>query len=272
MEFARVNLRILDASVKVAFLLTGDPARAADVVVRAIHDVSYEDLFSTDAGLLRAVVAMAIADNRADTDRPDLPASGLPKELERILHLAKQLRQCFVLRTLVGLPALDCAQLLKLPANVVDERAGVAAQELSIYGDRPGSELRKSQQESTRRKSMLYVTTLDITGLTPQEYRAVLDEMGVEIHPDAHIFMHLTTPIEGGYRVVEVWDNEEAFNAFLANRLTPANKALGLDRQAKVTVTPLHNFFAPRLEELPQHIAELPGGLRPVRKEERTVA
>jgi hypothetical protein len=34
-------------------------------------------------------------------------------------------------------------------------------------------------------------------------------------------------------------------------RLAPANQAIGLDRAIEITVTPLLNFFAPRLDELP---------------------
>ena len=106
---------------------------------------------------------------------------------------------------------------------------------------------------------MLFVTTLDVNGLTPEEYRAVLDEMGVETHPAAGIFLHLTTPTDFGYRIVEIWDSKEGFEEFLEKRLGPASKAIGLDRQTNISITPLHNFFAPRLEELPAHISSLPG-------------
>jgi hypothetical protein len=106
---------------------------------------------------------------------------------------------------------------------------------------------------------MLFVTTLDITGLTPEEYRAILDEMGVETRPAAGIFLHLTTTTDFGYRVVEIWDSKEGFEEFLEKRLGPASKAIGLDRKTEISITPLHNFFAPRLEELPNLISSLPG-------------
>ena len=106
---------------------------------------------------------------------------------------------------------------------------------------------------------MLFVTTLDITGLTPEEYRAILDEMGVETRPAAGIFLHLTTTTDFGYRVVEIWDSKEGFEEFLEKRLGPASKALGIDRKTDISITPLHNLFAPRLEELPGLIRSLPG-------------
>jgi hypothetical protein len=114
------------------------------------------------------------------------------------------------------------------------------------------------------KEKVMFVTTLDVMGLTAEEYRAVLDEMGVEQHPDAHIFLHIATPIEGGYRIVELWDNKDAFNDFLTKRLLPANEKLGLKRATTVTVTPLHNLFAPRLRELPGVVSSLPGARHPV--------
>jgi hypothetical protein len=108
-------------------------------------------------------------------------------------------------------------------------------------------------------EAMIYVTTLDVTGLTPEEYRAILDEMGVENRPAAGIFLHLTMPTEFGYRIVEIWDSKEGFEDFLEKRLGPASKAIGLNRKTEITITPLHNFFAPRLEELPELIRLLPG-------------
>jgi hypothetical protein len=106
---------------------------------------------------------------------------------------------------------------------------------------------------------MTVVSTLDVTGLTAPEYRAVMDELGVEKRPEAGIYLHMTTPIEVGFRVVEVWDEKEGFDRFVEHRLAPANEALGLDRATEINVTPLHNFFAPRLDELPRLVGSLPG-------------
>ena len=49
---------------------------------------------------------------------------------------------------------------------------------------------------------------------------------------------------------------------FLEKRLAPVTKALGIDRKIEITITPLHNFFAPRLDELPALVRTLPGGPR----------
>ena len=106
---------------------------------------------------------------------------------------------------------------------------------------------------------MTVVSTLDLTGLTANEYRAVMDELGVEARPEGGIYLHLTTPAEFGFRVVEVWDEKEGFDRFLEQRLGPASVAVGVEREMTITVTPLHNFFAPRLNELPALVPSLPG-------------
>jgi hypothetical protein len=113
---------------------------------------------------------------------------------------------------------------------------------------------------------MTFVTTLDITGLTPEEYRAVLDEMGVENRPAAGIYLHLTTATDFGYRIVEIWDSKEGFEEFLERRLGPASKALGIERKTVISITPLHNLFAPRLDELPGLVNSLPGSPNAVAK------
>lgn len=106
---------------------------------------------------------------------------------------------------------------------------------------------------------MMYLTTIDVEGITADEYRAVLDHMGVETSPAKNIYLHITGPTEDGFRILEIWDNKEAFQEFVETRLVPANEALGINRTARVTVEPLHNFFAPRLNELPGIVSSLPG-------------
>ena len=106
---------------------------------------------------------------------------------------------------------------------------------------------------------MMYVATIDVEGLTPTEYRAVLDKIRVETNPAAHIYLHIAAPIDGGFRVTEIWDNKEAFEEFLQKRLGPANDALTITHTANITIKPLHNFFAPRLNSLPDVIQSLPG-------------
>jgi len=106
---------------------------------------------------------------------------------------------------------------------------------------------------------MTVITTLDIKDMQAGEYRAVLDHMGVETRPAGGIYLHLTTPMSFGYRIVELWDRKEGFEEFLEKRLVPATQELGIERETEISITPLHNLFASRLQEIPGLTAGLPG-------------
>jgi hypothetical protein len=106
---------------------------------------------------------------------------------------------------------------------------------------------------------MAVVSTLDVHGLTAQEYRNVMDELGVETRPEPGIYLHVTAPTDFGFRVVEIWDEKGGFDRFVERRLAPASETVGLEREMTIAVTPLHNVFAPRLTELPALVTSLPG-------------
>ena len=44
--------------------------------------------------------------------------------------------------------------------------------------------------------------------------------------------------------------------------------ALGIKREMRITVEPLHNIFSPRLQELPGRVADAPGRRTGVHKEQ----
>jgi len=103
------------------------------------------------------------------------------------------------------------------------------------------------------------MTTIDVFGMTAEEYARVMDQLGVETTPAPGIYLHVTARTDFGYRVIEVWDGEEGFQGFLADRLGPAAEAAGIRREMQVRIEPLHNLFAPRLAELPALVPGLPG-------------
>ncbi|HEU5240120.1 MAG TPA: hypothetical protein VFU37_23500 [Pyrinomonadaceae bacterium] len=104
------------------------------------------------------------------------------------------------------------------------------------------------------------VMTMNVAGLTHEEFRAILNEMGVEASPEPGIYQHISHPTESGMRIIEVWDSQEKFEEFAERRLKPAVTRLGIQRDTTIVFEPLHNFFGPRLGELPALIGQLPGG------------
>jgi hypothetical protein len=63
----------------------------------------------------------------------------------------------------------------------------------------------------------------------------------------------LAGPANPGYRVVSVWDSQEARDRFFAERLTPAYKEAGLSLDSiKRTVFDVHTLAARDLTGVPQ--------------------
>jgi hypothetical protein len=105
---------------------------------------------------------------------------------------------------------------------------------------------------------MTVVTTIDVYDMPNSEYRAVLDRMGVEARPEPGIYLDVTAQTDFGYRIIEIWDRQEGFEEFAERRMMPALNDLGIDHKTEITIKPLHNLFAPRLEELPGLVDGLP--------------
>ncbi len=107
---------------------------------------------------------------------------------------------------------------------------------------------------------MAEMTTIDVHGMTEEEYARVMNRLGVEQDPAAGIYLHMTAQTQFGFRVIEIWDSADEFQIFLADRLAKAAEAERIERDMRVAIEPLHNFFAPRLGELPGLVPSLAGG------------
>lgn len=112
-------LRLLDRALLTAHLLTGNLQRAEEVTLDAID--SWRPGEEAEQVLFQNVLdAAARARVEPGTSNPDRSASYLPNELKAVLRLPPQLRSCFVLRILAGLPAQACSRLLYLRSDMVD--------------------------------------------------------------------------------------------------------------------------------------------------------
>src|SRR5262245_15292879 len=111
-----------------------------------------------------------------------------------------------------------------------------------------------------RQNRALVVMTMNVTGLTHKEFRAILDEMGVEARPEPGIYQHISHPTETGFRIIEIWESQKGFEEFAERRLKPAITNLGIERETTIVFQPLNNFFGPRINELLGLIDYMPGG------------
>lgn len=58
-------------------------------------------------------------------------------------------------------------------------------------------------------------------------YDKVRENLGLQEHPAGGIFHAAGPSPTGGWRVVEIWESEEAARRFITERLQPALKAAG---------------------------------------------
>jgi hypothetical protein len=126
----------IDKAFITAFLLSGNTARAEAAVWKGVEwmnsDREGEELMQ---GTVTAAVERENLPERSP--KPPEPAlSRLQLELQRVMRLPHFLRQCFVLRVLVGLPRELCAGLLNSDADQVDQGACAAMLELPLIREK----------------------------------------------------------------------------------------------------------------------------------------
>ena len=107
---------------------------------------------------------------------------------------------------------------------------------------------------------MAVVTTLDIAGLSAEDYRRILDRIGVEKRPAGGLYQHIAHATDNGYRIIEIWDDKAGLELFLKDTLFPAAQALKIQREMTILTQTLHNIFVPRIGELVALATDAPGG------------
>src|SRR5882724_2546676 len=98
---------IAEKAFLTAHLLLANGGQAERITMDAIESWNPRD--SHDS-LFRDVVVAATGAPHLEDPKPS--ATKLQDELNAVLHLPLRLRQAFVLRFLVGMPAQECARLL----------------------------------------------------------------------------------------------------------------------------------------------------------------
>jgi hypothetical protein len=70
---------------------------------------------------------------------------------------------------------------------------------------------------------------IEIPGMNQEQSAAVLRELGLTNTPPSGQILHIEGPMEGGgTRVVDVWESQEVFDAFIRDRLQPAFERAGV--------------------------------------------
>ena len=81
----------------------------------------------------------------------------------------------------------------------------------------------------------------DMPGVSADDYAKVIAELdGAEEHPTG-LVAHVAGPVAGGFRIVDVWESEEAVQRF-GETLMPVMQELGIE--APLEIYPAHTFVS----------------------------
>jgi len=81
---------------------------------------------------------------------------------------------------------------------------------------------------------------IEIPGGTQEQYDKVMEKMRLDINPAEGGICHVAGPTDRGWRVVDVWESEEAFQKFFDTKLGKALKEAGVP-PLQPSFFPVHN-------------------------------
>jgi hypothetical protein len=87
---------------------------------------------------------------------------------------------------------------------------------------------------------MAVMVQLDAPGMEIAQYEAMHTE--IMKAPPAGLVLHVTALMEGGLRIVELWESEAHFFGFVEHRLRPMSAASGAPEPENVLVLPVHRM------------------------------
>ena len=90
---------------------------------------------------------------------------------------------------------------------------------------------------------------MQFAGMDTSKYDAVMDKLGLtSANPNwpKGIVSHVAGRTSDGLCVVDVWDSQQNFDAFMTSRLKPAFDAVGGLPQPRVTSFQVHNSYNAR--------------------------
>ena len=93
---------------------------------------------------------------------------------------------------------------------------------------------------------MTIAVVQDFAGATLAQYDDVIEKMGItpgEQHPDPGCLFHWVTESETGIRVVDVWQDREQFDAWIAENVGPNALEAGFPNPPQNTFHEVHAYF-----------------------------
>ncbi|MFF3615413.1 hypothetical protein [Streptomyces sp. NPDC002580] len=90
---------------------------------------------------------------------------------------------------------------------------------------------------------MAMVMSMRWAGVTPEQYDTVRDAVDWEEVPGVGGQVHVAWFDDQGLHVTDVWESQQAFEAFFTERLAPAVQKAGIAGIPETGFSPLHRRF-----------------------------
>ena len=91
---------------------------------------------------------------------------------------------------------------------------------------------------------MAIMMMLEWTGVTLEQYDELRRLSRLEDEKPEGGLYHVAAHDGTGIFIVDTWESEEAFNAFVQERLMPAVEQAGITSEPRIRVLPAYNIFA----------------------------
>jgi hypothetical protein len=86
---------------------------------------------------------------------------------------------------------------------------------------------------------MAIVVIFEVPGGTAEQYDGIIRDLDLRNTPADGALAHIAGPMEGGWRVVDVWESQAQFDAFRRDRLDAAVRK-NMSGTPRITTGPVH--------------------------------
>ena len=87
---------------------------------------------------------------------------------------------------------------------------------------------------------MAIAVLIEGSGFTQAQYDSVFNDVMPGGRMPAGLLLHLGGPVDGGWRVVDMWESQAAFDKFSQETLAPAMQRAGYTQQPDIKVWPVY--------------------------------
>ena len=105
---------------------------------------------------------------------------------------------------------------------------------------------------------MAVAMLLEWPGETQEQYERLMKLVKLEDEPPEGGLFHVAGPMPGGWRVLDIWESEQAFERFANERLKPAIQQVGIPNMPDPHFYPIRGVWLAEWAD-PSELVDDPG-------------